>query len=61
MKYTVTLYEEDYNFETHKYELGKGKQFAFNDYDSVQNLIGYMTEGNKNLLIRILKEDESNE
>lgn len=62
MKYTVTLYyEAKYSFETNKYELGNGKKFAFVDYDSVQNLLGYMTEGNNDVMIRIQREDESNE
>lgn len=61
MKYTVTLYEEDYNFETHKHELSKGRKFVFNDYDSVQNLLGYMAEGNENILVRIVKDGENNE
>ncbi len=61
MKYTVTLYEANYNFDTHKYELGNGKKFAFVDYDSVRNLLGYMTEGNNDVMIRIQREDESNE
>lgn len=61
MKYTVTLYEEDYNFETHKYELSKGRKFVFNDYDSVRNLLGYMSEGNENILVRIVKDGENNE
>lgn len=61
MKYTVTLYEEDYNYETHKYELCKGSKFVFNDYDSVQNLLGYMAEGNENILVRIAKVGENNE
>lgn len=58
MKYTVTLYEENYNFDTHKYELNNGKSFKFGDYDSVQNLIGYMSEGNPNVIVRIKKEED---
>lgn len=61
MRYTVTLYEENYNFETHKYELNNGKKFKFDDYDSVTNLIGYMSEGNVNVLVRIQKEEDENE
>lgn len=61
MKYTVTLYEETYNFDKHDYEHSNGSKFVFDNYDSVQNIIGYMSEGNKNLLVRIVREDENNE
>lgn len=54
--YKITLYTEKYNFETHKYEIDSQKAFRFEDYDSAQNLIGYVSEGNDDVLIRIEKE-----
>ena len=54
-EYRVSLYRADLNY------LEKTQDFSFEDYDSVQNLIGYMTEGSDDVLIRIRKEETFNE
>lgn len=54
-EYRISLYRADLNY------LERTQDFSFEDYDSLQNLIGYMTEGSDDILIRIRKEEAYDE
>lgn len=54
-RYNISLYRADLNY------LERTQDFSFEDYDSLQNLIGYMTEGSDDILIRIRKEEAYDE
>lgn len=54
-RYSISLYRADLNY------LERTQDFSFEDYDSLQNLIGYMTEGSDDILIRIRKEEAYDE
>jgi len=55
MRYKVTLKVKSYNSELHDY-VEADITFTFNDYDDVQNFIGYMVDGRKDLTIKIERE-----
>ena len=48
-KYKFTVYLKGYNGET-------TARFEFDNYDDVQNLIGYMIDGSTSIDIKIYKE-----
>lgn len=56
-KFKVRLYQPTYNYDAHRYEFNPVQSFMFSDYDAVQNLIGYMTEGSDDVMIRIETEE----
>lgn len=53
--YTVVLKVSKFNLELDK-TVTLEKEFTFTDYDDVQNIIGYMVDGSKELDIRIKRE-----
>ena len=60
-RYKVIVHKPTYNFDTHKYELDKAMSFGYTDYDSVQNMIGYMVEGNDDILFGIVTTEAEDE
>ena len=50
MKYEYTVYLQDAEGNTMK-------SFTYDDYDSVQNLLGYMVEGSTYLKVVISKKE----
>lgn len=55
MKYKVILKVRSYSSELHDY-VDADITFAFTNYDDVQNFIGYMVDGRKDLTIKIERE-----
>lgn len=55
MKYKVILKIRSYSSDLHDY-IDADIAFTFTNYDDVQNFIGYMVDGRKDLTIKIERE-----
>lgn len=52
-RYKLSLCQTVYNFDTHRHEIENEIPFGYKDYDSLENMIGYMAKGNDDIFIRI--------
>lgn len=55
-RYAVKLIVSSWSFDVEK-KVSVVKKFVFDNYDDVQNLIGYMVDGSDSLEITIEKEE----
>lgn len=55
-RYVVKLIVSSWSIEAEK-RVSVAKKFVFDNYDDVQNLIGYMVDGSDSLEITIEKEE----
>lgn len=55
-RYVVKLIVSSWSIEAEK-RVSVAKKFVFDNYDDVQNLIGYMVDGSDSLEITIGKEE----